>query len=219
MIDDIQFNKLQKFQIGSWAVWPDKKVESLLQFFKDDINKLHGNVIFVGLNRSGNGEKKKPKTKRTDYDFSNFHSIWRVGDGRLEQYIKPEFADKLMNAYMTDLYEERDGNSKNLKNKNLAEKKKSVNFLFKQIKIFDIDKVTIICFGDMAYKHLLQGLLNIKENKSKLLRIKNVEIEFRNKRMKYNLTIHKVIHYSGKVKDDKFAKVFPEQIKKINSTI
>jgi len=46
-INDSQLFELQKFVIGSFAIWAD------VARLEKNLSSLHANVIFLGLNRSG----------------------------------------------------------------------------------------------------------------------------------------------------------------------
>lgn len=216
MITIEQLEKLRKFKIGSWAIFKKNKNEGYLNFFANNINYLHGNVIFLGLNRS---KKKKGLNIYTNskYEFQNFQKV-----NRLQRCIKGKY---LYGSYITDFYKKDiNPNSIELKHKSLRQKRLALKFLFKQIEIFNLisNKICIIAFGDIVYNHLKDSLKWVNEdeikiplniNNHKLFNIKKISGEFYN----YELNIFRVCHYSQKNRGEIYNLILRKQLRYINN--
>ncbi len=215
MITIKTLRKLQYFNIGSWAIW-DKKEDINFDFFAKHNNKLHGDIILLGLNRSGKDDKNN---KKQNYKFNNFHSLKHKGDDRLEKFIQDAGLDRLKYSYMTDLFYERDGNSKNIKH-NLTDTKSAVRKLLKQISIIhkkNNNSLKIICFGNDVFNYLVWGSLKKPNKKEKdFNNVKNINLELRYKKNKFNLSVYKVMHYSFRYNKVLLNKTLPNQLRLIN---
>ncbi len=219
MITNKQLENLRRFKISSWAIWGNKDKDSLLDFFKLRKGKLHGKVIFLGLNRSIKRKGQNVYTNK-NYEFNNFHNV-----KRLKKCIRGK---NLIGSYITDFYKDFDPVAKNLNNKTLRQKRNALKRLFKQIKIFRVNhtkKSTIICFGDDVFNHLRDSLrmtiadeklikLNKNNDKSKIV-IRSIKSKYEN----IEMTVFRVCHYSANNRGKKFETRLTIQLGYINKKL
>ncbi|MCL2443210.1 MAG: hypothetical protein FWD13_07065 [Treponema sp.] len=199
MINEKQLEDLAKIETASWAIWSDVNNK---EYCKENIKSLKNNVVFVGLNRSGN---KDSKSNPKNNIFKNFHTFGHKGDGLLKDTISN--LDFLKGAYMTDISNKIESNENNVR----IEKEAKVNFE-KQLDILGADKFTIICFGAKVLNFFIKeyGIkTKLKENKYK---VKELTITTGNK----ILNLYGIRHYSYR-----FGKkeVFENQLKYINDEL
>lgn len=222
MISETQFNDLLELKIGSWAIWSETGHNNL-EFFKSRMSELHGNVLLLGLNRSG----KRKTGIDTKYEFNNFHSPKHAGDSHLETYFCEGKLNKIKGGYMTDLYLDIEGNSGKITKKTDDQHKEAVRFLFDQIDILNRGNVndktilTIICFSDKCFDHLLKGGIP-KENIQTIdFNIKYINAEFEHNNKIYSLKIYRVYHYSYRFKKSKeyIEVIIPAQLSHINELL
>jgi hypothetical protein len=214
-----QFEKLRRFKIGSWAIWDKGSKESLIDFFRLKLDKLHGNVIFLALNRS---KKRKGKNVYTNknYEFNNFHNV-----KRLQRCIR---GNNLIGSYITDFYKDIDPVAKHMNNKTFRQKRLALKMLFKQIDIFkvkDNKKLIIICFGDDVFSHLRDSLkLTRKDEESvnlnKIEGSSKIDIrKFKTRYKNYELSVTRVCHYSNNNRGKIFEEKLTKQLDHINQII
>ena len=150
-------NESSKIETASWALW-NKNGLNNIEFFNNNIDKLHSKVIILGLNRSGQNE---------DFlfvPFQNFHSSKHQGDKRLEKFIQEDNLKNIIGCYMTDLSFkiETDSTKVTITNDDIQNLLNQINKIGKKEL-----KRTIICLGDKSFDSLCQGLninsLKIKE--------------------------------------------------------
>lgn len=222
MITQKQFKELQKFRIGSFAIWNPKGIHNA-DYFKKNIKKLHGNVIFLGLNRSGDSKNPNPVYKNKEYGFSNFHPDNHKGDKVLESIFKDFNLNNLNGAYITDLYQDFNGKSKEIKkkySKNPYLIRKNFITVYNQISIFKKNQYNLICFGVQVFKDLSRILLN---NKKPIIINKNIkyfEADFPFNKDKVKFNVYKVHHYSNRfIKEKLLYKILSEQLLFLNKHI
>ena len=214
MITQKQFKSLQNFRIGSWAIWgKERQINS--EYFKKQINKLHGSFIFLGLNRSGNKKKPNQNYESKNYGFVNFHSLNHNGDKTLETIFDVNNLKNLKGGYMTDLFNDIEGNSGKIK-KNLQETKYAFRILLKQLSIFDKESFKLICFGGDAFKYLAS--LKSEGTKIKTLehKIKNIELNVKINKKDVIIKCYKVMHYSYRYNDKYLNETLSNQLLYLN---
>lgn len=212
-----QLSKLQQFKIGSFAVWDGDLGSCSKKFLlsKKVLDKLHGRVIFLGLNRSG---KKPNKSLYPDdhkkYEFVNFHSKKHKGDRVLRSIIENKLL-KLEGAYMTDLYEKVESKSGKIK---LSKRKLDAAIVNLKGQINSLANKTeiIICFGNKVFNHLFLGLTPKGNYKKIINNIRYSEVEFDKKR---KVKIYRVWHYSNWGTHKEKIKELKKQLKYINNEL
>ena len=166
MITSKQFNYIKKKhgKYASWAIWADQegeKAKSNIEELrvldpainKDLLSQLNPNVIFVGLNKSRNGNKKR---------FSNFHSS-HANDYNIRFAFKNS---PYWGGYMTDLikgYVEKEAGEvvKYLRIHNEFERQNIEKFRKELKDLKDIGAIdpTLIAFGGDTIKVLKRNNL------------------------------------------------------------
>lgn len=130
-----------------------------------------------------------PSREIENIDFKNFHNNFRGNKNNRFKYINNS---KFKNSYMTDIFKDLiEVNSSKIKRwiKNNPEKaKKYLKNFEEEIKILEIKNPIIIAFGNEVYDIL-------KKN--------------------FNYNIHKISHYSARIKNE----IFYEEIKKLENKI
>lgn len=217
MISVKQLRKLQKYKIGSFAVWEDKHGSCSNKYLsKRTVRRnLHGRVVLLGLNRSG---KKINKLYYPDnekkYEFVNFHSKNHTGDKTLRKIIENKL-HSLESAYMTDLYEKVESKSGKIIY-NQKKYDKSIINLRNQLKIFGNKTRTIICFGNKVYNHIKKGYGIKNDEKVKRLKLKHTNIDFPGIG---TIKVYRVWHYSNWGSNKCKVIEFKKQLKFINSEL
>lgn len=193
MITQKQLNSLQQIKRGSWAIW-DEKGNNDLAFFRKNIKKLHGKVVFLGLNKSGKKRLSK-LDKSAEYEFGNFHSKNHIGDETLANFFKGNRLKNLEGSYMTDLHQEIDGNSNNI-NKSISDIKKNFSNVLKEILLINQNNINIICFGDKVFDNIASVYL--KDIKPSVLNnnIRYFSFELSKNKQNVKINIFRVMHYS-----------------------
>lgn len=131
---------------ASWAVWDDafpdgdcveKRPERLVEFVHDRAEVLTPNIVFMGLNRSDD----------LPAPYSNFHAPTRKHyDYRLKEFIQDGGLDRLRGAYMTDLVDEVDPDSRNVK---VTDDDAAV--LLEQLRLLGESEFHVVCFGNKPF--------------------------------------------------------------------
>lgn len=116
MITEEILHKLNPYSTSSWAIWNEND-ENDLPFFLSRTEKLRNDVVFLGLNRSG-------IHKLGFGNFQNFHAKGHRGDAELKKLIQDQNLVNLTGAYMTDLSEIFETNSKKVEINTIASGKK-----------------------------------------------------------------------------------------------
>ncbi len=186
MINIEVFNKLKEIPTSSWAVWNEQN-ENNSDFFLSKQASFHGKVVFVGLNRS-NGANNSSKVS----PLSNFHTKGHVGDNRLKRFIQGANLSNLIGGFMTDISEQIETNSNQVK----IEEQDAVKVFVEKISSVDESQTRyIVCFGDKVFNTFIKAL---KINKSRL--IENSENKIKEVSVKVDGEIwhlYRVWHYSN----------------------
>lgn len=199
-MDKTVFNNLKKLKFegiplpkfASWAIW-DKKIKGknndIPQVVEENVNKLKGNIVFVGLN-FGN-EKEEWKNCK---DWQNFH-----GEKRLIDLLS---ATRFEGAYMTDIiknhHDSKAGNVKNDLKNNKINIDANIDFFFKEIESLKANNIEMYLFGE-----------NVEDIfKSYIISHKNF-CSFRQKVSK----CQRIHQYGGRVRN--FENIAPVQIGKV----
>ena len=124
-------------------MWADGDFQGF-DFFLNNIEKLRPNVVFLGLNRSGKLEKDRAA-------FENFHAPGHRGDAQLRSLIQDQELKNLNGAYMTDLSEVIETDSKKV----LIDSYASGIQFERQLALLGQDEYTVIVFGKDALMSLL----------------------------------------------------------------
>jgi len=134
----------------SWAVWDDafpdgdcveKQPERLVEFVHDQAEVLTPDIVLMGLNRSDD----------LPAPYSNFHAPTRKHyDYRLKELIQDGGLDRLQGAYMTDLVDEVDPDSQNVK---VSDGDAAV--LLEQLRLLGESKYHVVCFGTKPFDGLV----------------------------------------------------------------
>lgn len=197
MLDETILTKLQAFPTSSWALWNEKGDDSL-EFFFGNINRLRNNVVFLGLNRSG-------KTRPSFSNFMNFHKKGHQGDMQLRRLLQGQNLTNLLGAYMTDLSEVFETNSKNVRIDNNA----SGARLNEQLEILNSNEFTLITFGGDVFKEVLTYYSVNKETR--------LGMDYARVDGKHRMQIFKVYHYSmNGFNNRNVTEKLPFQLKAIN---
>lgn len=202
------FDELSRDTLNSWAIWDKNGINDIL-FFKSQIDKLHGKVVFIGLNRS-NGAKNTEKLA----PLKNFHAKKHIGDGRLESIIQSEDLKNLIGGFMTDLSDTIETDS----NKVTIDSKIAVDQLKTKLNLLKSKKRDMICFGEKVFNCICNGL-NINRNKTILepeLKLKMVSVMVGEEVW----NIYRVWHYSNYGRFIVKSEIeLPRQLRHINLSI
>lgn len=143
-----RFELLRSHATSSWAVWSNVG-DNTASFFRNQLETLHGGVVFVGLNRSNSWSVDISDR------MANFHSRGHVGDARLKRQIQDADLSRLIGGFMTDLSEEIETDSGRVK---LTPADAVAAF---KLKVIGLDKNRardVICFGDKVFETFRKGL-------------------------------------------------------------
>ena len=205
MITQEQFEDLKKHEVNSWALWDEKGLGDV-EFFKYNIDKLHFNVIFTGLNPSVS--RHNPDDKRIP-EFTNFHTLSNAGDKKLHSYIQKNELTYLIGAFMTDLSVKRESNS----NQVTINETSLEEFLMKIKSLSSSsEEGHIICFGNDSYNALLKYFISHNE-KTLTHNIKYFRIELDER----PFNIYRVWHYSPRGYNNKYVEELENQLKFLNN--
>ena len=194
MITKKMFGELDSsnFNTASWAIWSNgfNKKDCIegqegqpKKYFIENISDLKNNVVFVGLNMSGNDENRN-----NDFICSmrNFHTVEHRGDGFLKDTLKS--LPYLWGGYMTDISNEIESDSKKVK---VDIEKTRIQF-DKQLSIINSKNINIICFGGEVFNTIKKIVLKKREkiipNQYGVRVIKEIYNGF-------NVNIFGVLHY------------------------
>ena len=161
-LEKFEFIKEEYGHCASWAIWEEVGATpksnagdlNILDPKKntDLLSQLKPNVVFVGLNTSGNVEDKEP--------FSNFHPTGpHANDFKIRFALK---GTEYWGGYMTDIIKghvQKDSKKvlKYLK-KHRKEEIKNIKKFRKELKDLGTKNPTIIAFGNAAYRILKRNL-------------------------------------------------------------
>jgi len=206
MVDLEVFNNLERMATSSWAVW-DERNENTSDFFLSKRKSFHGRVIFVGLNRSNIANDLSKVSP-----LSNFHTKGHVGDNRLKRFVQDNNLSNLIGGFMTDISEQIETNSNQVK----VEEHDAVKKFVEKIRLIDNSQTRhIICFGNKVFDTFINALKisksRVKENR--VNKIKEVEIKGHYE----TWCLYRVWHYSNHGDFiNKSEKELPVQLKYIN---
>ena len=140
-----------RYPWASWAVWvpafPDagcieETPERLFEFIIDRREQLTPDIVLTGLNRADD----------LPGPFANFHSPNRLHyDHRLKEFIQDGGLDRLAGAYMTDLVDTVDPDSKRV-----GISPADAETFLEQLDLLDEPVVHVVCFGTKPF----EGLVN-----------------------------------------------------------
>ncbi|MFC3957649.1 hypothetical protein [Halovivax cerinus] len=140
----------KQYPWASWAVWDDvfpdrdcveKRPEGLIEFVHDRAEVLTPDVVLMGLNRSDD----------LPVPCSNFHAPTRKHyDYRLKEFIQDGGLDRLQGAYITDLVDEVDPDSQNVK---VSDDDAAV--LLEQLRLLGESEYHVVCFGNQPFDGLV----------------------------------------------------------------
>lgn len=135
---------------ASWAVWDDafpdgdcveKRPEHLVEFVQDRIEVLTPDIVLMGLNRSDD----------LPAPYANFHAPTRNHyDYRLKEFIQDGGLNRLQGAYMTDLVDDVDPDSQNVK---VTDEDAAV--LLDQLRLLGESEYHVVCFGNKPFDGLV----------------------------------------------------------------
>jgi len=135
---------------ASWAVWDDafpdgdcveKQPERLVEFVHNQAEVLTPDIVLMGLNRSDD----------LPAPYSNFHAPTRKHyDYRLKEFIQDGGLDRLQGAYMTDLVDEVDPDSRNV---TVSDGDAAV--LLEQLRLLGESEYHVVCFGNKPFDGLV----------------------------------------------------------------
>ena len=136
---------------ASWAIWGDdfpdgvcveQTPERLVEFVHDRASLLTPDVVLLGLNRSDD----------LDAPFQNFHAPTRYHyDYRLKEFIQDDNLDSLKGAYMTDLVDQVNPDSTEVKVTDA-----DAEVLFEQLRVLGEEDCHMICFGNKPFDGLVR---------------------------------------------------------------
>ncbi|WP_181693378.1 hypothetical protein [Natronomonas sp. LN261] len=139
-----------RYPWASWAVWDDefpdgdcveKRPERLVEFVHNQAEVLTPDIVLMGLNRSGD----------LPTPYANFHAPTRKHyDYRLKEFIQDSGLNRLQGAYMTDLVDEVDPDSQNVK---VSDDDAAV--LLKQLRLLGESEYHVVCFGNKPFDGLV----------------------------------------------------------------
>jgi hypothetical protein len=140
-----------RYPWASWAVWDDafpdgdcveEQPERLVDFVMSRRTELTTDVVLLGLNRADD----------LPAPFSNFHAPTRKHyDYRLKEFIQDGDLHRLHGAYMTDLVDEVDPDSKQV---TVTEEDAAV--LLEQLRLLGVDSYHAVCFGNKPFDALVR---------------------------------------------------------------
>ena len=200
MITEEILHKLNPYSTSSWAIWNEND-ENDLPFFLSRTEKLRNDVVFLGLNRSG-------IHKLGFGNFQNFHAKGHRGDAELKKLIQDQNLVNLTGAYMTDLSEIFETNSKKVEINTIASGKK----LEEQLTLLGSGKFTVICFGGDVFKEIISFY--------KAETYLRYGMDFARIERNFQLEIFKLYHYSLNGFNNKNVKEkLPVQLADINNSL
>jgi len=148
-MDLITFDRLCEYETTSWACWHPEE-DSSIEWFRSQLDRLHGCSIFLGLNRSERWPEKLAGTH-----LPNFHTRGHVGDRRLKRFIEDAQLDGLIGGLMTDLSEEICTRSDKVK----IDIPAAMASLRAKIDLLEsVEERTLVAFGGKTFESLLKGL-------------------------------------------------------------
>ncbi len=143
------FDILCGYETTSWACWHPNE-DSSIEWFRGQLDRLHGRSIFLGLNRSEQWPAHLVGTH-----LPNFHARGHVGDRRLKRFIEDARLNGLVGSFMTDLSEEICTRS----DKVTVDIPAAIASLREKINVLGpIERRTLIAFGDKTFESLRKGL-------------------------------------------------------------
>lgn len=141
----------ERYPWASWAVWDDafpdsgcveEQPEGLVEFIQEHAEILTPDIVLMGLNRSDD----------LPAPFSNFHAPTRTHyDYRLKECIQDGELDRLQGAYMTDLVDEIDPDSHNIKVRD-----DDAAVLLEQLCLLGESEFHAVCFGNKPFDGLIE---------------------------------------------------------------
>lgn len=208
MVSTEVFEKLRENPTNSWAVW-DVKDNNNIDFFRANLNNLHGKVIFVGLNRS-NVANDPSKV----FPLSNFHTRGHIGDKRLKRFIQDNNLSNLIGAFMTDISEQIETNSNRVK----IQEQDAVKKFAEKVRSVDDSKIRhFICFGNKVFDTFINALRISKRRIKEIPKKKIKYIEVIGNYETWHL--YRVRHYSNYRDIDKSERELPIQLEYVNDKI
>lgn len=179
------FYELSRDKSNSWALW-NTNGENDINYFKSNQKRLHGRVIFLGLNRSNGANKVNEYPP-----FKNFHAEKHTGDRRLQTYIQTDNLKNLIGGFMTDISDviETDSNKVNIDLQSI------LNHFKSKLSLIKSNERNIICFGNKVFNSICTSL-GIKKTDIQV----NPEIELKFISFKVETevwNIYRVWHYSN----------------------
>lgn len=119
----------------------EKRPECLVEFVHGRAEVLTPDIVLMGLNRSDD----------LPAPYSNFHAPTRKHyDYRLKEFIQDGGLDRLQGAYMTDLVDEVDPDSQNVK---VSDDDTVV--LLEQLRLLGESEYHVLCFGNKPFDGLV----------------------------------------------------------------
>ena len=213
-----QFKNLSEFDTGSWAVWSPKFnkrecIEStpheIQPYLEARIAELKNDVVLLGLNRAHNTKRASCHPSTGYPKFSNFHAAGHPGDGLLKTIISE--LPNLQGAYMTDLAQDLDSSSANIRIDSSCATKR----LDQQFDILEANQFHIVCFGKKVFAALIEGF---KIWKGEFLPDSFGVRQYRIQQPRRLLFCYEVIHYSYAVRFNKKMRL-KDQMQSINDLI
>lgn len=139
----------ERFPWAGWAIWDDtfpdgdcveRTPERLVEFVRDHAARLTPDVVLIGLNRADDLEAA----------FQNFHAPTRTHyDYRLKEFIQDGDLDRLRGAYMTDLVDEVNPESNEVRVTDA-----DAEVLLEQLHLLGERDYHVICFGNKPFDGL-----------------------------------------------------------------
>ena len=142
MITETQMNELRNFPTSSWAVWPEEPTD-LLEFMTQQRPLLRSDVVFLGLNRSG-------QPREWENRYQNFHTAGHQGDAQIKKIVQDGALNAILGGYMTDLCDVFETDSAKVR----PELSSAGRTLEEQLAILGSAHLHIICFGATTYRSL-----------------------------------------------------------------
>jgi hypothetical protein len=187
-MDKAVFNNLKKLKFdgipltkfASWAIW-DKTIngknQDIPQIIEENVDKLKGNIVFVGLNFGNQkGDLKDWK------DWQNFHSVKRL--------IGLLSGTRFEGAYLTDIiknhYDSDSGKVMTLFKNDEKKRKVNIDFFFQEIAQLKAKNIEMYLFGEKVEYIFEKYVMRQKDFCS-----------FRQKVSK----CQRIYHYAGQVTD------------------
>lgn len=173
MIDSETLSQIaETYPWASWAIWDDQfpddgcvetDPEALRAFFEAHRSALTPDVVFLGLNRSGD----------FDAPFQNFHAPTRKHyDYRLMEFIQDGELGRLWGGYMTDLVDhvEPTTDSVTVSDEDAA-------ILLSQLELLDQREYHVVCFGEKTYRAVLEYAGGESESGPHELEVTQTEVD------------------------------------------